>query len=57
MYMMVRIDPAEFKDIEDDIEFCKKFAWEQCVMVIPSNCFLAKNFFRMVVCTTVETME
>lgn len=28
IYMMVKIDPNEFKDIEDEVEFAKKIAWE-----------------------------
>ena len=57
MYMMIRIHPQEFKDIADDVEFAQKLIKEQCVMVIPSDCFLAKNFFRIIICTSVETME
>lgn len=36
MYMMVKIDLEEFKDITDDIDFCKKLLEEECALVFPS---------------------
>ena len=56
MYMMVKIDINEFEDIIDDIDFCKKLLAEQYCMALPSQCFFAKNFFRIIVCTTKETL-
>lgn len=57
MYMMVKIEVEEFRDIEDDIDFSKKLLAEQCTLVFPSQCFFAKGFFRMIVCTTTKTIE
>jgi tyrosine aminotransferase len=48
MYMMVKIEIEEFEDIIDDIDFCKKMLAEQYCMALPSQCFFAKNFFRIV---------
>jgi tyrosine aminotransferase len=36
MYMMVKIEIEEFKDIVDDIDFCKKLLEEECALVFPS---------------------
>lgn len=36
MYMMVRIHLDEFKDIEDDIDFCKKLLAEECTLTFPA---------------------
>jgi tyrosine aminotransferase len=48
MYMMVKINIDEFEDITDDVDFAKKLLNEQYCLVFPSECFFAKNFFRMV---------
>jgi aspartate/methionine/tyrosine aminotransferase len=48
MYMMVRIKIEEFKDIQDDQDFCVKLNEEEAVLPTPSCCFFAKNFFRIV---------
>ena len=52
MYMMVRIEIEDFKDIKDDVEFCQKLLQEECCLVFPSQCFFSKNFFRVVICTS-----
>lgn len=52
MYMMVGIDVNEFQDITDDVDFCSKLLKEECCLVFPSQCFFAKNFFRVVICTS-----
>ena len=57
MYMMVKIKPEVFADIIDDVDFCKKLLNEQCCLVFPSQCFFAKNFFRVVTCTTRKTID
>lgn len=57
MYMMVRIDFAEFSDITDDVDFCKKLLNEQNVLTFPSKCFFEDGFFRMIICTTSETIN
>lgn len=57
MYMMVRIDTSEFEDIVDDVDFCKKLLHEECCLVFPSQCFFAKNFFRVVICTSKANID
>lgn len=56
MYMMVKINSEDFKDIEDDIDFCKKLLAEQNCLTFPSQCFFAKGFFRMIICTKPEIL-
>lgn len=57
MYMMIRIDTHEFSDIKDDVDFCSKLLNEQCCLVFPSQCFFAKNFFRIVICTSHQNID
>ena len=57
MYMMVKIDIAQFKDITDDIDFCKKLLADQNVLTFPSQCFFERGFFRMILCTKPETIN
>lgn len=57
MYMMVQIEPSEFKDINDDLDFCKMLLQEQNCMTFPSQCFFSKNFFRMIICTKPEILN
>lgn len=45
MYMMVGIEIEQFKDIEDDLDFCKKMVAEAQVFCLPAKCFGAKNMF------------
>ena len=49
MYMMVKIDISEFRDIVDDVDFCKKLLNEEFCLCFPSQCFFAKNSFRVVI--------
>jgi len=55
--MMVKIDIEAFKDIEEDVDFCKKLLAEEQVFCLPSKCFAAKNLFRVVLCNKSETFE
>lgn len=57
MYMMVGIEPSEFKDIVDDIDFCKKLLQEMNCLTFPSQCFFSKNFFRIIICTKPEILN
>jgi len=56
MYMMVRIDTEEFEDLGNDVEFCRALLTEQNCLTFPSTCFFEQNFFRMIICTTPETI-
>jgi len=57
MYMMVGINPDDFKDIEDDVDFCKKLLAEENCFTFPSTCFLSKNFFRVIICTSPDVLN
>lgn len=57
MYMMVKIDPSEFKDIADDIDFCKKLLNEMNCMTFPAQCFFYKNGFRIIICTKASILN
>jgi len=57
MYMMVRVELDQFRDMADDIEFCKKLLAEQNCMTFPSTCFFAKGFLRVIVCTKPEVLQ
>eukprot|EP00347_Sterkiella_histriomuscorum_P004567 403359972 len=57
MYMMVKINMEEFADIEDDIDFCKKFLNEECTLIFPAQCFFASNGFRIVICQSKENID
>jgi len=57
MYMMIRIHLDDFIDISDDIDFCKKFLAEECVLTFPAQCFFAKDAFRIVICQSKENIE
>ena len=57
MYMMVRIEFEQFEDIEDDVAFCRQLLHEQNCLTFPSKCFFEHGFFRMIICTTEETIN
>ena len=57
MYMMVRIEFSEFDGITNDVEFCKMLLHEQNCLTFPSKCFFEDGFFRMIICTTAETIN
>ena len=57
MYMMVRIEFQEFDGIENDVQFCKMLLHEQNCLTFPSQCFFENGFFRMIICTTTETIN
>jgi len=48
MYMMVRIDTTQFKDIDSDVDFCQKLLNEECCLVFPAKCFFSSGAFRVV---------
>jgi tyrosine aminotransferase len=54
---MVKINIDDFEDIVDDVDFCKKLLHEEAVLVFPSSCFFAKNFFRVVICQSLKNIE
>eukprot|EP01134_Creolimax_fragrantissima_P002526 CFRG2526T1 len=48
MYMMVGIDVAAFKDLENDMDMCQALISEESVFVLPGSCFQKPDFFRIV---------
>ena len=57
MYMMIKIVIDQFKDIKDDVDFCKKMLIEERVFLMPSECFFEKNMFRVVLCNKHEKFD
>ena len=48
MYVMVGIEADHLEGVEDDVQFAQQLLSEECVFVIPGQCFRMKNFFRVV---------
>jgi tyrosine aminotransferase len=57
MYMLVKIEMSYYKDITDDIDFCKKLLAEKTVLCMPSTCFFEKGYFRIVLCHPQASFE
>ena len=57
MYVMMGIDTAAFKDIEDDCDFCQKLLTEEFVFVLPGSSFGATNFVRLVFAAPVPILK
>eukprot|EP00003_Mantamonas_plastica_P027673 TRINITY_DN6012_c0_g1_i4.p1 TRINITY_DN6012_c0_g1~~TRINITY_DN6012_c0_g1_i4.p1 ORF type:complete len:194 (-),score=75.71 TRINITY_DN6012_c0_g1_i4:15-596(-) len=57
MYVMTRIDIDAFPDFKDDREFAQALISEQSVFVLPGQCFLFDNYFRIVFCATKSMLE
>ncbi|KAI8996718.1 pyridoxal phosphate-dependent transferase [Gaertneriomyces semiglobifer] len=58
MYLMLEINPAEFKDIVDDIEFAQKLVDEESVLCLPGKCFRCpRPFVRIVFTPPVDKLE
>lgn len=55
--MMVGIDCSVFRDIATEKEFAIKLYEEQNAFVIPSSCFFAEGFIRIVICTSIPIMD
>jgi len=57
MYMMVEILIDMFRDISDERDFCQKLLTEEMVSVLPGSCFMAPNFFRVVICAPPPVLQ
>jgi tyrosine aminotransferase len=57
MYMMLGIEPKEFADIPDDVEFARLLLEEELVLVLPGKIFRVNNFVRLVICPPVDKLE
>ena len=45
---MVGLDPSQFKDINDDVDFTQKLLQEESVFCLPAGVFGSPNYFRIV---------
>jgi len=59
MYMMVRIKPGAFKNVDgdDDVAFSGKLLQEESIAVLPGQCFNAKGYFRVVFAAPPEVLN
>ncbi|KAF9918028.1 hypothetical protein BX616_010553 [Lobosporangium transversale] len=57
MYVMIGINVAEFKDIENDIVFTEKLLGEESVMCLPGSVFQCPNFIRIVFTSPSEVLQ
>lgn len=48
MYMLVRIDPALFPGLSNDVDFARALYREEALFVLPGMCFEAHGYFRIV---------
>ncbi|MES1914291.1 MAG: hypothetical protein MHM6MM_006381 [Cercozoa sp. M6MM] len=56
MYLMIKVDIAKFRNINNDVDFARRLLNEQFVFVLPGKCFGADNFFRVVTCPPPEKL-
>ncbi|KAK3152824.1 hypothetical protein QOZ80_2BG0164060 [Eleusine coracana subsp. coracana] len=47
MFVMVKLDMAYFEDIHDDIDFCRKLAKEESVVICPGSGLGMRNWLRI----------
>lgn len=59
MYIMVRIKPNAFRDIDgaDSVAFAGALLSEESVVILPGECFAYPGFFRIVFCGSIPTLE
>jgi len=55
--MMVGVEPTQFKDLKNDVEFSSKLLEEEMVFVLPGTIFKLDNFIRLVICAPEEKLE
>ncbi|CAN6221305.1 unnamed protein product [Urochloa humidicola] len=46
-FMMVKLDISQLSDISDDVDFCRKLAKEESVMVLPGTALGMENWLRI----------
>lgn len=56
MYVLVKIDMAQFPEYATDFEWCQALLSEEFVFVLPGSCFSANGFFRAVFCAPEEEL-
>jgi tyrosine/nicotianamine family aminotransferase len=57
MYIMVKIEPNAFKDLNGSIEFAGALLSEESVVILPGECFAYPGFFRVVFCGNLQSLE
>ncbi|CAF3575809.1 unnamed protein product [Rotaria socialis] len=57
MYMLIRINTKDFKDIENDKDFFTKLICEESISCLPASVFGIDNFFRIVLTTPMDKTE
>jgi len=57
MYIMVRIKPDVFKDINGAVQFAGALLEEEAVVILPGECFAYPGYFRIVFCGNIQTLE
>jgi len=57
MYIMVRIKPDAFRDINGSIQFAGALLEEESVVILPGECFAYPGFFRVVFCGSITSLE
>lgn len=54
---MIALDVNQLKEIETSKQFTEKLIEEEGVLVLPAECFLGTNGFRIVLCNPKEVLE
>lgn len=57
MYLMVKVEEGAFPELPDGTIFAQRLLAEENVFVLPGECFMAKQFFRLVTCASVPMLE
>ncbi|CAF1051823.1 unnamed protein product [Rotaria sordida] len=57
MYMLIRMNPSDYNDIENDKEFFTKLLCEESISCLPASVFGIDNFIRIVLTTPTEKAE
>ncbi|CAF1007375.1 unnamed protein product [Rotaria sp. Silwood1] len=57
MYMLIRINPSDYNDIENDKDFFTKLICEESISCLPASVFGIDNFFRIVLTTPTDKTE
>jgi len=55
VYMLVKIEPEQFSDIKDDLDFAKKLLKEQYILMLPGRVFNYENHLRITLGGNPET--
>ncbi|KAL6604050.1 hypothetical protein ACP70R_044411 [Stipagrostis hirtigluma subsp. patula] len=56
-FVMVKLDVSQFSDITDDVDFCRKLAKEESVMLLPGTALSMKNWLRITFATDAPRLK